>query len=257
MVMIRNGLYSKQLKDSNSAVIFNLLAVTRQNFPKTQKLLVQLNSHSTVLYVWENKAVEQWRRVKPRKEWSRGPSRNVTCLSQLSRVLTWASNITLSECSKPQRRPTLSDEPEQAGGDFLLTARLATGVHLRAGWEDTARFALCGRGERADAGWFDRRRACVDRVRETRKLFSDRWHTRQRVLDTGSFYIMTYCIPYFTHVQCFADQDRTSADGVAQNPVLRCKSMRETILQCCRRNKTSLKYQLSCRRKTSVNSDRE
>jgi len=51
MVMIRNGLYSKQLKDSNSAVIFNLLAVTRQNFPKTQKLLVQLNSHSTVLYV--------------------------------------------------------------------------------------------------------------------------------------------------------------------------------------------------------------
>ena len=46
MVMIRNRLYNKQLKDSNSAVIFNLLPVIQQNFLKKQQTVACLsNSH--------------------------------------------------------------------------------------------------------------------------------------------------------------------------------------------------------------------
>ena len=37
MVMIHNRLYNKQLNDSISVVIFNLLLIIRQNFPKKQQ----------------------------------------------------------------------------------------------------------------------------------------------------------------------------------------------------------------------------
>jgi len=44
--MIRNRLYNKQLKDSISAVIFNLLPVIQQNFLKKQQTVACLsNSH--------------------------------------------------------------------------------------------------------------------------------------------------------------------------------------------------------------------
>jgi len=40
--MIRNRLYNKQLKDSISAVIFNLLPVIQQNFLKKQQTVACL-----------------------------------------------------------------------------------------------------------------------------------------------------------------------------------------------------------------------
>ena len=51
MVMIYIKLYDKQLKDGISVVISNLLPVIWQNLPKpTKKLLVPIDSHSTVWY---------------------------------------------------------------------------------------------------------------------------------------------------------------------------------------------------------------